>query len=91
MAKSKLTDTAVWFILFLIAGCLLAVQYSTLPRIKDFVLSSSLNDHTQVIRRNAVKLFIDNWATILTPFDLFMISLLFFLLFGAGYSSELLS
>ena len=64
----------------MITGCLFAIQYITLPRIKDFVLSSSLNDHTDAIRQNAVKLFIDHWATVLTPFDLFMICLLFFFL-----------
>jgi hypothetical protein len=87
MNKSKLTDTAVvWFIVVMIAGCLFVIQYSTLPRIKDFILSSSLGDHTQVIRHNAVKLFIDNWAAILTPFDLFMVSLLCFLLLALVFS-----
>ena len=79
MSKSKVTGTAVvWFILSMITGCLFAIQYITLPRIKDFVLSSSINDHTDTIRQNAVKLFIDHWATVLTPFDLFVICLLFF-------------
>jgi hypothetical protein len=81
MNKSKLTDSAVvWLILFMITGCLFTIQYITLPRIKEFVLSSSLNDHTQVIRRNAVKLFIDHWETVLTPLDLLMICLLLFFL-----------
>lgn len=90
MNKGKLTGTGlVWFVLLMIAGCLFTIQYITLPRIKAFVLSSSLNDHTQVIRRNAMKLLIDNWATILTPFDLFMISLLCFLLLALVFSELL--
>ena len=87
MNKSKLTDTGVvWVILLMITGCLFTIQYITLPRIKDFILSLSLNDHTQVIRRNAVKLFIDNWATVLTAFDLFMISLLIVFLLALVFS-----
>ena len=79
MSKSRVSGTAVvWFILSMITGCLFTIQYITLPRIKDFVLSSSVNDHTDAIRRNAVKLFIDHWATVLTHFDLFMICLLLF-------------
>ena len=57
-----------------------AIQYITLPRIKDFVLSSSINDHTDAIRQNALTLFIDHWATVLTLTDLFVICLLFSLL-----------
>jgi hypothetical protein len=90
MNKSKLTDTGlVWFILAMIGGCLFAIQYSTLPRIKDFILSLSLGDHTQVIRRNAMKLFIDNWSTILTPVDLLMLSGLCLLLVALVFSELL--
>jgi len=79
LSESKVSGTAiVWFILSMITGCLFTIQYVTLPRIKDFVLSSSLNDHTDAIRQNAVKLFFDHWATVLTPFDLFMVCLLLF-------------
>jgi hypothetical protein len=79
LSESKISDSVVvWTLLSLIATCLFTVQYSTLPRIKAFVLSSSFNDHTEVIRRNAVKLFVDHWATVLTPVDLFVICLLLF-------------
>jgi hypothetical protein len=79
LSESKISDRAVvWTLLSLIAACLFTVQYTTLPRIKAFVLSSSSNDHTATIRLNAVKLFVDHWAAVLTPLDLFVICLLFF-------------
>lgn len=85
--KKKVSDTAVvWVLLSLMGGCLLVIQYATLPRIKNFILLSSLGDHTQVIRKNAVKLFIDNWPTILTPFDLFTLSLLGILILALAAS-----
>jgi len=91
MQTRKLSDTAVvWFLLSMIGACVLVIQYSTLPRIKNFILLAAASEHTQVIRKNAVRLFADNWATILTPFDLFTLSLLLILLL-ALIASEVFS
>lgn len=78
----KLHDAAIWGTFALIAICLFAIQYVTLPKLRDFVISSSTTTPLERVRTNALNLVVTNLTGILSPLDYVLISALVIALIG---------
>ncbi|MBI4524223.1 MAG: hypothetical protein HY695_10480 [Deltaproteobacteria bacterium] len=76
MRKIAGTNAAVIGLLSFSALLIFVIQNTAIRRIKEFVLSSAANDQTQIIRRNAVKIALANWTSILEPLDWVVVFLL---------------